>query len=358
MGLEIGHRQKARIVMRDIVDVMLAVKCGAGSTSGQSTCDRGMQIDGVAKVRISLPGSLYAGPPEVRGFYARLLERVRALPGVDSAARDRWREGNVVGATRIGVLLSGRSFGADTVPVPLDPTIRLQVRRKRASSLILGTIGGLGLGVGLGAVSPPNTLGSWWGERTPGHRAEVIYFGLAGAVLGWTASWLFAPPSWQEVRLTPAGIASGVAPLNREGVRRARFGRLERWDTFSPTEDDFAAFFWAHRDSLHVIEGIWEQLPLATADDRMAIVRDLRYPGWEYVAVSLPRRRSMFLDQPRGRIVWALRRQSDAASFEIVEVENPNLARGLVREGVLRDDVLQLRTPLIEWARVRVAPPR
>jgi putative ABC transport system permease protein len=35
---------------------------------------------------VSLPPALYAGPPEVRGFYARLLDRVRALPGVESAA--------------------------------------------------------------------------------------------------------------------------------------------------------------------------------------------------------------------------------------------------------------------------------
>ena len=35
---------------------------------------------------LSLPGALFAGPPEVRAFYARLLERVRALPGVESAA--------------------------------------------------------------------------------------------------------------------------------------------------------------------------------------------------------------------------------------------------------------------------------
>ena len=35
---------------------------------------------------ISPPATAYAGAPDVRGFYARLLERVRALPGVESAA--------------------------------------------------------------------------------------------------------------------------------------------------------------------------------------------------------------------------------------------------------------------------------
>jgi predicted permease len=48
--------------------------------------DRGFSPQRIATMRLSLPGALYAGPPEVRSFYARLLERVRALPGVESAA--------------------------------------------------------------------------------------------------------------------------------------------------------------------------------------------------------------------------------------------------------------------------------
>jgi putative ABC transport system permease protein len=48
--------------------------------------DRGFSPDGIATMRLSLPGTLYAGPPDVRGFYTRLLERVRALPGVEAAA--------------------------------------------------------------------------------------------------------------------------------------------------------------------------------------------------------------------------------------------------------------------------------
>jgi putative ABC transport system permease protein len=48
--------------------------------------DRGFSPSRIATMRLSLPGSAYAGPPEVRAFYSRLLERVRALPGVESAA--------------------------------------------------------------------------------------------------------------------------------------------------------------------------------------------------------------------------------------------------------------------------------
>lgn len=48
--------------------------------------DRGFKTDRVAVMTLSLPPALFAQPTDVTGFYARLLERVRALPGVDSAA--------------------------------------------------------------------------------------------------------------------------------------------------------------------------------------------------------------------------------------------------------------------------------
>jgi putative ABC transport system permease protein len=48
--------------------------------------DRGFSPSRIATMRLSLPGAAYAGPPEVRAFYSRLLERVRALPGVEAAA--------------------------------------------------------------------------------------------------------------------------------------------------------------------------------------------------------------------------------------------------------------------------------
>ena len=48
--------------------------------------DRGFSTAGIATATVSLPAAAYAGGPEVRAFYARLLERVRALPGVESAA--------------------------------------------------------------------------------------------------------------------------------------------------------------------------------------------------------------------------------------------------------------------------------
>jgi putative ABC transport system permease protein len=48
--------------------------------------DRGFSPEGIAVATVSLPGTLFPKPPDVRGFYDRLLEAVRALPGVESAA--------------------------------------------------------------------------------------------------------------------------------------------------------------------------------------------------------------------------------------------------------------------------------
>src|SRR5690606_15765206 len=48
--------------------------------------DRGFDPRGVAVMTVSLPPALYAEPSDVRTFYARLLEQVRMLPGVEHAA--------------------------------------------------------------------------------------------------------------------------------------------------------------------------------------------------------------------------------------------------------------------------------
>ena len=47
--------------------------------------DLGFTSDGVTIARVALPGDRYASPASQRAFFAALLERVRALPGVESA---------------------------------------------------------------------------------------------------------------------------------------------------------------------------------------------------------------------------------------------------------------------------------
>ena len=48
--------------------------------------ERGFNPRNVAMMTVSAAGTAYPGAAEVRGFYNRVLERVRTLPGVESAA--------------------------------------------------------------------------------------------------------------------------------------------------------------------------------------------------------------------------------------------------------------------------------
>jgi putative ABC transport system permease protein len=72
--------------------------------------DRGFRPERVAMTTVSVPAALAAGPADVRTFYSRLLERVRALPGVESAG------------TATGVLLpllaNSGTFSIEGKPLP------------------------------------------------------------------------------------------------------------------------------------------------------------------------------------------------------------------------------------------------
>jgi len=269
----------------------------------------------------------------------------------DSAALGRWREAAVLAATGRGVLLSRGAFGWDTVALALNPAVRLQLRYRSAWPLVAGTLAGAGTGVALGALVSPATLGSWWGERTPGHRAEMVYFGLAGALTGWLAGWLLRPARWQEVPLGEEGFAFRVAPLTRTGQPSARFGKLERWQVFPASEEDFAAFFWAHRDSLRAIEGLWEIQPAGRGEGGIAVVRDGRYPGWDYVGVRYGRAAEL-----SGRIAYVLRAGHRAGTYEVHDTEGSGPAFPAVLDGdVLR---IQFGSRIEEWYRQRLVPPR
>ena len=85
-----GHRQQLRNALV-IAEVSLAVVLviGAGlmirSLSALGRIDLGFNPDNVLTMRVSLPQARYDTPEKVVDFYRRLNERVRALPGVQSA---------------------------------------------------------------------------------------------------------------------------------------------------------------------------------------------------------------------------------------------------------------------------------
>jgi predicted permease len=88
-GATTSRRMRSVLVAAEVA-VAFVLLAGAGllvrTLWSMQQVDRGFQTDRVATMRVSVPASLYAGPSEVRGFFSQLLDRVRALPGVESAS--------------------------------------------------------------------------------------------------------------------------------------------------------------------------------------------------------------------------------------------------------------------------------
>jgi putative ABC transport system permease protein len=88
-GATSGRRTRSLLVAAE-VSLALILLTGAGllvrTMWSMERLNRGFDPNGIATARISLPGSSYRDAAVIRTFYTRLLERVRALPGVESAA--------------------------------------------------------------------------------------------------------------------------------------------------------------------------------------------------------------------------------------------------------------------------------
>jgi putative ABC transport system permease protein len=84
-----GSRRTRSVLIAAEMALAFVLLAGAGilvrTLWSMQDVDRGFATDRVAIATLSLPPALYAGPTEVRGFYARLLERVRTIPGVEVA---------------------------------------------------------------------------------------------------------------------------------------------------------------------------------------------------------------------------------------------------------------------------------
>ena len=84
-----AHRTRSTLVAAEVA-LALVLLTGAGLLTrtlwNMQGLDRGFEADGVVTATVSPPASSYTGAAEIRGFYTRLLERVRAVPGVESAA--------------------------------------------------------------------------------------------------------------------------------------------------------------------------------------------------------------------------------------------------------------------------------
>ena len=85
-----GSRRTRNLLVGAEVALALVLLTGAGlllqTLWGMQHVSRGFSVERIGMAAVSLPAATYRGPAEVRAFYARFLERVRALPGVESAA--------------------------------------------------------------------------------------------------------------------------------------------------------------------------------------------------------------------------------------------------------------------------------
>jgi putative ABC transport system permease protein len=82
-----AHVRRALVVCQVAIAVVLLV--GAGlllkSFTRVLSVPSGIDPDHVLTARVAVPPARYPGLPEVSGFFARLVERVRLLPGVETA---------------------------------------------------------------------------------------------------------------------------------------------------------------------------------------------------------------------------------------------------------------------------------
>ena len=82
------HLQRGLIVLQIGLAVLLSAGAGlmVRSLLEITAIDSGLNVTGVVRAQVSLPAGAYPEDPQVWAFYERVLERLRALPDVTSAA--------------------------------------------------------------------------------------------------------------------------------------------------------------------------------------------------------------------------------------------------------------------------------
>jgi putative ABC transport system permease protein len=89
-GGSVANRRTRNVLVAAEVGLALVLLTGAGllirTLLSMQHVERGFRPENVAMMTISAPATAYREVADVRGFYGRLLERVRALPGVEAAA--------------------------------------------------------------------------------------------------------------------------------------------------------------------------------------------------------------------------------------------------------------------------------
>ena len=106
-GLSGSRRRLARATVAAEVALALVLLAGAGvllrSFARLSSVDAGFDPDRVLSLQVSLSGPRYAADDAPARLYADALQRIRALPGVESAGAISWRPFGIGSATRFAV---------------------------------------------------------------------------------------------------------------------------------------------------------------------------------------------------------------------------------------------------------------
>ena len=89
-GTAASSRRTRNLLVGAEVALAIVLLTGAGllirTLWTMQQAERGFEARNVAMMTVSLPSATYVTPADVRIFYARLLERLRAIPGVTAAA--------------------------------------------------------------------------------------------------------------------------------------------------------------------------------------------------------------------------------------------------------------------------------
>jgi putative ABC transport system permease protein len=195
-GSSIASRRTRSVLVAAEVALAIVLLTGAGllvrTLLIMQDTERGFEPANVAMMTVSVPVASYPDAPSVLAFYARLLERVRALPGVQSAA------------TGTGVLqpliTQSTVFSIEGAPLP-PPEERVEYPIETVSPGYFETVGmtlvrGRGFTEADHAEAPPvvvvnDTLArSAWPDRDPigrrvrpgGDQSEAPWMTVIGVI--------------------------------------------------------------------------------------------------------------------------------------------------------------------------------
>jgi predicted permease len=120
-----GGRTRGALVVAEVA-LSLILLIGAGlmirTLEGLRGVHPGLDVNDVLTLRVNVPSAKYAAPAQRTAFYDRVLERVRALPGVDSAAAV-----DTLPLIRAGSMQPIAVEGAPPVPMADQPEVAVRV---------------------------------------------------------------------------------------------------------------------------------------------------------------------------------------------------------------------------------------